>query len=89
MKTITLPLLLLLVFLAACVPGSAPLEIATSTTAAPALTEAIPTGEDPDTVATDPQPLATSRGPDLTATDPTNVTLASGGLQLVEFFRFT
>jgi hypothetical protein len=35
------------------------------------------------------QPVATSRGPNLEATDPTTVSLASGGLQLVEFFRFT
>jgi hypothetical protein len=34
-------------------------------------------------------PVATSRGPDLHATDPATVALASGGLQLVEFFRFT
>ena len=34
-------------------------------------------------------PVATSRGPNLEATDPANVTLASGQLQLVEFFRFT
>ena len=32
---------------------------------------------------------ATSRGPNLEATDPTTVNLASGQLQLVEFFRFT
>ena len=36
-----------------------------------------------------PQAVATSRGPNLEATDPTTVTLASGQLQLVEFFRFT
>jgi hypothetical protein len=36
------------------------------------------------TPALDAQPVATSRGPDLEATNPT-----SGGLQLVEFFRFT
>jgi hypothetical protein len=36
-----------------------------------------------------PLPLATSRGPELHATDPATVNLASGGLQLVEFFRFT
>ena len=35
------------------------------------------------------QAVATSRGPDLHATDPTTVSLASGQLQLVEFFRFT
>jgi len=32
---------------------------------------------------------ATSRGPNLEATDPSTVNLASGQLQLVEFFRFT
>jgi hypothetical protein len=36
-----------------------------------------------------PRPIATSRGPDLEASDPTMVRLDSGGLQLVEFFRFT
>ena len=35
------------------------------------------------------QAVATSRGPNLEATDPTTVNLASGQLQLVEFFRFT
>lgn len=35
------------------------------------------------------QSVATSRGPDLHATDPSTVSLASGQLQLVEFFRFT
>ncbi|RJP51627.1 MAG: hypothetical protein C4583_08175 [Anaerolineaceae bacterium] len=34
-------------------------------------------------------PVATSRGPGLEATDPSSVSFASGGLQLVEFFRFT
>jgi hypothetical protein len=34
-------------------------------------------------------PMATSRGPQLHATDPATVSLASGGLQFVEFFRFT
>ena len=36
-----------------------------------------------------PQPVATSRGPDLEATDPATVSLASGDLHFVEFFRFT
>ena len=35
------------------------------------------------------QAVATSRGPKLEATDPATVSLASGQLQLVEFFRFT
>jgi hypothetical protein len=34
-------------------------------------------------------PIATSRGDELHATDPSTVSLASGQLQLVEFFRFT
>ena len=37
----------------------------------------------------DAQSVATSRGPELHATDPTTVSLASGQLQFVEFFRFT
>jgi ABC-type Fe3+-hydroxamate transport system substrate-binding protein len=37
----------------------------------------------------DAQPVATSRGPELHATDPTTVSLASGQIQFVEFFRFT
>ncbi|HNN12547.1 MAG TPA: hypothetical protein PKL78_03250 [Anaerolineales bacterium] len=35
------------------------------------------------------QPVATSRGPNLEATNPATVALASGQLQLIEFFRFT
>lgn len=42
------------------------------------------TNEAPTVVA-----VATSRGPNLEATDPSSVDFASGGLQLVEFFRFT
>ena len=35
------------------------------------------------------QAVPTSRGPNLESTDPSIVLLASGQLQLVEFFRFT
>ena len=35
-----------------------------------------------------PYPIATSRGPKLEATDPKTVSMASGGLQFVEFFEF-
>jgi hypothetical protein len=35
------------------------------------------------------QAVPTSRGPKLEATDPATVNLASGQVQLVEFFRFT
>lgn len=34
-------------------------------------------------------PAATSRGPELHATDPSTVSLATGQLHFVEFFRFT
>ncbi len=34
------------------------------------------------------QAIATSRGPNLEATDPQTVSMASGGLQFVEFFEF-
>jgi hypothetical protein len=86
------------ILLAACAPESTatnppvpatelPGEILpTATLAAPTLepaTQAAP-GEEATAV-----PVATSRGPDLHATDPTTVSLASGGLQFVEFFRFT
>lgn len=55
---------------------TAPVEPATEVVAAP--TEAVA-----------PLPVATSRGDNLEATDPRTVNLASGGLQFVEFFRFT
>jgi hypothetical protein len=48
-----------------------------------------PTVQDEAATPTAPVAVATSRGPDLEATDPATVSLASGGLQLVEFFRFT
>jgi len=65
-------------------PASAPTEAsALQPTAAVEPTVAIPT--QPAEV----QPVPTSRGPNLEATDPATVSLASGQLQLVEFFRFT
>ena len=94
MKTRFAPTLLLLALLAAsCAPP------ATQPTPAPAtgLPSAIPspTEESAPAVATQPPaatepplPIATSRGPNLEATDPTTVSLASGGLQFVEFFEF-
>lgn len=90
----------LVVLLASCV--SAQVTTATEPAAAvsetpvvalPTLTAAVSTAE-PATQPVPTQeatalPVATSRGPDLHATDPTTVSLASGGLQFVEFFRFT
>jgi nucleoid-associated protein YgaU len=42
-----------------------------------------------EVAAAEPLPVATSRGDNLHATTPSEVSLASGGLQFVEFFRFT
>ena len=61
------------------------LSVPTPTEAVVIPTEAVP-AEAPSEA---PQPVATSRGDSLEATDPANVSLASGELQLVEFFRFT
>ena len=78
---------LLAVLLAACAPSASP-TAAEATQAV--LTE--PATEPPaatqEVVAT-PLAVATSRGPELHATDPSTVSLASGQIQLVEFFRFT
>ncbi|MHB8778125.1 MAG: hypothetical protein ACYC6R_10235 [Anaerolineales bacterium] len=60
--------------------------------------ESLPASGDPATASqatlaptqiVDIQVVPTSRGPNLEATDPATVALASGQLQLVEFFRFT
>lgn len=78
---------LVAILLASCAPQAtqppAPLTAATQppeNTAQPQVTNEAPTA-----VAAVP----TSRGPNLEATDPSTVNLASGQLQLVEFFRFT
>ena len=99
MKTRFLPTLCLIaILLAACAsessatnPPAAATEpptvaVSTATLAAPTLESA--TQAPPSEEAT-ALPVATSRGPDLHATDPTTVSLASGGLHFVEFFRFT
>ena len=99
MKTRLFPALLLVaVILAACAPAPATqpsepppiLEIPSATPATPG--EVVATQPavvvDAPTQAP-PLAVATSRGPNLEATDPSTVSLASGGYQLVEFFRFT
>ena len=90
------------ILFAACAPAetsprspetasAAPLVLAASATpivdltATPVYTDA-PNSATPLPTA---QAVATSRGPNLEATDPTTVSLASGGVQFVEFFRFT
>jgi hypothetical protein len=62
--------------------------------AEPSATPALNTGDTvvvqpTEAVESAPLPIATSRGPDLEATDPNTVSLASGQLQFIEFFRFT
>ena len=77
---------------AASSPTSAPVSIppTQAEAAAPTVPAATSLPVQPEaTVEIPPQAVATSRGPNLEATDPTGVNLASGGLQLVEFFRFT
>jgi hypothetical protein len=88
-------LMLLVISLAACAPGSGTVPSSQTTampspTLLPILNSATPAKLSPmDALTSTPLPIATSRGPELHATDPTTVSLASGGLQLVEFFRFT
>ncbi len=75
-----------------CAP-SAPTETAPPVLEATVTLASVPVAETaaPQIEATVPAvlPVATSRGPNLEASDPATVSLASGGLQLVEFFRFT
>jgi hypothetical protein len=92
-------LILLAVFVAACAPATStaapaqPDVLAPSATLPPsestADTSAPATVAPTEAVAATALPIATSRGPDLHATDPSTVSLESGQLQLVEFFRFT
>ena len=92
---------LLAVLLSACTPAAAqsqpaeaasPTPIIVESTAKPVV-ELTATGISSDalnsaTPAPTVQAVATSRGPNLEATDPTTVSMASGGLQFVEFFEF-
>ena len=48
----------------------------------------LPTSNPTQTLPSTALPIATSRGPELETTDPTTVTLATGGLQFIEFFEF-
>ena len=92
---IFLSLSLLTVFLAACAAGTSTVAPAPTDMVVPGATIAITeapaqaTGLPTESLVSTALPVATSRGPELHATDPSTVKLASGGLQLVEFFRFT
>lgn len=80
---------LLVTLLAACAPAATePPAVSLATATLGAATPSPATQIAPSEEAT-ALPLATSRGPELHATDPTSVSLAAGGLQFVEFFRFT
>jgi hypothetical protein len=98
-KRLLLSLLVLL--LTACAPAetsTAPPESAAATSAVAETTPTAPVDLTPTQVATESltsatppptvQAIATSRGPKLEATDPQTVSMASGGLQFVEFFEF-
>ena len=88
---------LFVVLLAACAPESSatsPPAAATEPPAVAPVTETLAFTSEPATEVVPSEdatalPAATSRGPELHATDPQTVSLASGGLQFVEFFRFT
>lgn len=84
---------LVAVLLASCAPQAtqfpAPLE-ANPPQAATQVPESTPQPQATQApTQTAPVVAVTSRGDKLEATDPTTVSLASGGVQLVEFFRFT
>jgi hypothetical protein len=89
---------LLAVFLAACAPATSTAISARPVTVIPSETlPAAASTADTSVPATDAPtenlpatqlPIATSRGPNLEATDPKTVSMASGGLQFVEFFEF-
>ena len=80
--------------ISSCAPAATsttilPTDAFVQSTAAPVKTST------PETTAPEPtqsqvvQAVATSRGPNLEATDPSSVNLASGQVQLIEFFRLT
>jgi hypothetical protein len=74
-----LSLSLIAVLVVACAPT------ATSTNPSAVTSES---ATQPASGAATAPPIATSRGPKLEATDPKTVSMASGGLQFVEFFEF-
>jgi len=93
---------LLILLLASCAPAApvapsveqpsvqqpAP-SVAVEPSATPVVDAGNPVAQPTEAVESAPLPIATSRGPNLEATDPNTVSLASGQLQFVEFFRYT
>ena len=98
-----LRLSLLAVLLVSCIPATTPVSPELKATAIINASATVPVPTQPtletatetipvlptETLAPTPLPVATSRGPNLEATDPNTVSLASGQIQFVEFFRFT
>ena len=88
---------LLTVLLAACSPATSQTPVAgpivVEPSATPRVEPVVPTlaaaTQVPVANAPTALPVATSRGSALEATDPSTVSLASGELHFVEFFRFT
>ena len=74
----------------AAIPTATP-SLPAATAAPTATAEATSAAAAPGDTSSPPSSVAaaTSRGPDLEATYPETVRLDSGGLQLIEFFRFT
>ena len=94
--------LLIIILLASCAPAESPAPLQPEAPVQPAPMTEAPQSPDPvvaealpdatEVVPTDEavaEPEFVSRGPDLEATDPATVSLTSGNLQLVEFFRYT
>jgi ABC-type Fe3+-hydroxamate transport system substrate-binding protein len=91
---------LLAVILAACAPAGSQTQAPPTASSMPGLPAQTPTPPvdltatraytDNLNSVTPPavQLVVTSRGPNLEATDPKTVSMASGGLQFVEFFEF-
>ncbi|RJP52145.1 MAG: hypothetical protein C4557_06655 [Anaerolineaceae bacterium] len=82
---------LIAVFLAVSCAPAVPTETAVPVDQIPPVESAVPETEavTESPAEAEVQPVATSRGSALEATDPSTVSLASGQLQLIEFFRFT
>jgi hypothetical protein len=82
---------LLAIACAPTAPTESPSTVSEPATEVPvAATEAAPAAAQTEApAAVVPAVVVTPRGDALEATDPATVSLASGGLQLVEFFRFT
>jgi len=81
-RRLIFPLMLIAVLLTAC---AAPQTNPPAVSSAPSESQPLAQATQQPAVAA----VATSRGDNLEASDPASVQIASGGVQLIEFFRFT